>query len=148
MNKQEKFNLLMNEIYSDKTMFMLYFSSLISSDNISSADECREKLNQLDMIEVFLKEKSDEEYLNRIRSGIHLKQIMGHDLQSIQDGKDNMELIKRYMRGHNVFDIFYGRYKNSETELLTKYVELAPREDFADILNSIDRFIIFESRKK
>ena len=79
---------------------------------------------------------------------MHLKQIMGHDLQSIQDVKDNMELIKRYMRGHNVFDIFYGRYKNSETELLTKYVEFAPREDFADILTSIDRFIIFESRKK
>ena len=50
MNQQEKFNLLMNEIYSDKTMFMLYFSSLISSDNISSADECREKLNKLDML--------------------------------------------------------------------------------------------------
>lgn len=38
--------------------------------------------------------------------------------------------------------------KTAKTELLTKYVELAPREDFADILNSIDRFIIFESRKK
>ena len=102
--------------------------------------------SESDFYKIFLQKW--KEYLNRIRSGIHLKQIMGHDLQSIQDVKDNMELIKRYMRGHNVFDIFYGRYKNSETELLTKYVELAPREDFADILNSIDRFIIFESRKK
>ena len=102
--------------------------------------------SESDFYKIFLQKW--KEYLNRIRSGIHLKHIMGHDLQSIQDVKDNMELIKRYMRGHNVFDIFYGRYKNSETELLTKYVELAPREDFADILNSIDRFIIFESRKK
>lgn len=79
MNEQEKFNLLMNEIYRDKTMFMLYFSSLISSDNISSADECREKLNQLDMLEAFLKEKSDEEYLNRINDA---KRIIRADLKA------------------------------------------------------------------
>ena len=81
MNEQEKFNLLMNEIYSDKTMFMLYFSSLISSDNISSADECREKLNQLDMLEAFLKEKSDEEYLNRINDA---KRIIEADLSAFE----------------------------------------------------------------
>lgn len=78
MNEQEKFNLLMNEIYRDKTMFMLYFSSLISSDNISSVDECREKLNQLDMLEAFLKEKSDEEYLKRISDA---KRIVEADLK-------------------------------------------------------------------
>lgn len=81
MNEQEKFNLLMNEIYRDKTMFMLYFSSLISSDNISSADECREKLNQLDMLEAFLKEKSDEEYLNRINDA---KRIIKADLSAFE----------------------------------------------------------------
>ena len=81
MNEQEKFNLLMNEIYRDKTMFMLYFSSLISSDNISSADECREKLNQLDMLEAFLKEKSDEEYMNRINDA---KRIIEADLSAFE----------------------------------------------------------------
>lgn len=81
MNEQEKFNLLMNEIYRDKTMFMLYFSSLISSDNISSADECREKLNQLDMLEAFLKEKSDEEYLKRISDA---KRIIEADLSAFE----------------------------------------------------------------
>lgn len=81
MNEQEKFNLLMNEIYRDKTMFMLYFSSLISSDNISSADECREKLNQLDMLEAFLKEKSDEEYLKRISDA---KRIVEADLSAFE----------------------------------------------------------------
>lgn len=56
--------------------------------------------SESDFYKIFLQKW--KEYLNRIRSGIHLKQIMGHDLQSIQDVKDNMELIKRYMRGHNV----------------------------------------------
>lgn len=58
-----------------------------------------------------------------------------------------MEEIKIYLRGHNLYDIFYGRYKKEETELLIRYIELAPREDFADILDSIERFIYFESRK-
>lgn len=81
MNEQEKFNLLMNEIYSDRTMFLLYFSSLISSDNIYSADECREKLNQLDMLEGFLKEKSDEKYLKRINDA---KRIIRADLKAFE----------------------------------------------------------------
>lgn len=81
MNHQEKFNSLMKEIYSDKNMFMLYFSSLISSDNISSADECREKLNQLDMLEAFLREKSDEEYLKRISDA---KRIVEADLKDFK----------------------------------------------------------------
>ena len=81
MNQQEKFNSLMKEIYSDKAMVMLYFSSLISSENITSADECREKLNQLDMLETFLKEKSDEEYLKRISDA---KRIVEADLKDFK----------------------------------------------------------------
>ena len=52
------------------------------------------------------------------------------------------------MRGHNLYDIFYGKFKEKETELLRKYVELAPREDFQDILDAIDQFVYFDSRKK
>ena len=52
------------------------------------------------------------------------------------------------MRGHNLYDIFYGRFREQETELLRKYLELAPREDFADILDAIDAFVYFDSRKK
>lgn len=52
------------------------------------------------------------------------------------------------MRGHNVYDIFYGRYKKEETVLLKKYIDLAPREDFADILDAIDRFVYFDSRRR
>ena len=62
--------------------------------------------------------------------------------------KAHMEEIKIYMRGHNLFDIFYGRYRKEENELLTHYVELADREEFADILQAIDHFMYFESRKK
>ena len=58
-----------------------------------------------------------------------------------------MEEIKIYMRGHNLYDIYYGRYKENEQEILIRYIEKAPREDFADILDSIDRFLYFESRK-
>lgn len=59
-----------------------------------------------------------------------------------------MEEFKIHMRGHNVFDIFYGKYKKQETELLNRYIELADREEFADILDAIDRFLYFDSRKK
>ena len=58
-----------------------------------------------------------------------------------------MEEIRIYMRGHNMFDCFYGRFKKEENELLSRYVALAPREEFADILDAIDRFVYFESRK-
>ena len=75
-------------------------------------------------------------------------EVLGRDLESIQDIKDHIESFKIYMRGHNLYDIFYGRYRSQETELLRKYIDLAPRDDFADILDSIDRFVYFDSRKK
>ena len=37
------------------------------------------------------------------------------------------------MRGHNLYDIFYGRYKKQEAQILTQYIELAPREGFLQI---------------
>ena len=52
------------------------------------------------------------------------------------------------MRGHNLFEIFYGPYKAEEQELLKRYIDLAPREDFRDILDAVDHFIYFDSRKK
>ena len=96
--------------------------------------------------EIFLEKW--KEYLFRIRSGRHLTEILGHGLETVEDVKENMEEIKTYMRGHNLYDIFYGRYRAEEQELLTKYIDLAPREDFADILDSIDEFIYFAGRKK
>ena len=72
----------------------------------------------------------------------------GHDLAAVEDVKAHMEEIKTYLRGHNLFDIFYGPYKEQETELLKRYMELAPRKDFEDILNALERFPYFESRRK
>lgn len=88
------------------------------------------------------------EYLHRITSGRHLREILGKDLETADDVKQHMEEIRTYVRGHNLFDIFYGRYKEEETELLKKYIDLAPREDFRDILEAMERFPYFESHKK
>ena len=69
-------------------------------------------------------------------------------LPKVTDVKAHMEEIKIYLRGHNLYDIFYGRYREQEKEILGKYIDLADREEFKDILDAIDRFIYFESRKK
>lgn len=98
-----------------------------------------------DFYRIFLKKW--KEYLHRIKSGRHLKQVIGRDIRSVEDVKRYMEEIKIYMRGHNLFDIFYGKYREMETELLNRYIELAPREDFADILAAIEQFVYFESKK-
>ena len=89
-----------------------------------------------------------KEYLHRIKSGKHLQEIIGGKIETIDDVKRYMEEIKVYMRGHNLYDIFYGRFKERESELLQQYIKLAPKEDFSDILESINRFIYFENRKK
>lgn len=89
-----------------------------------------------------------KEYLHRIKSGKHLQEIIGCDLKTVDDVKRYMEEIKVYMRGHNLYDIFYGKYKEHESELLQQYIRLAPKEDFADILESVNRFIYFENRRK
>lgn len=72
----------------------------------------------------------------------------GDTFTSPQDMKEHMEEIKTYMRGHNLFDIFYGRYKKEEKDLLKKYIEIAPRDEFSDILDAADSFIYFQSKTK
>ena len=89
-----------------------------------------------------------KEYLHKIKSGKHLIEVLGHDLETVEDIKEHMEEIRIYLRGHNLFDIFYGAFKERETELLKQYIEVAPREDFQDILDAVERFVYFESRAK
>ena len=60
----------------------------------------------------------------------------------------DMELIKIYVRGHNLFDIFYGRCRSELTDVLKRYIDAAPRENFKDILDAIDSFVYFENRRK
>ena len=88
-----------------------------------------------------------KEYLHKIRSGRQLKSMIGHDIRTVEDVKANMEEIKIYMRGHNLYDIFYGPHKKRENELLQEYIRIAPREDFQDILDAVEHFTYFESRK-
>lgn len=95
--------------------------------------------------EIFLEKW--KEYLHRLTSGKHLREVLGRDFETVADVKAHMEEIKIYLRGHNLFDLFYGRYKEEETSLLKRYLELAPREDFQDILDALERFPYFESRK-
>ena len=89
-----------------------------------------------------------KQYLYRIKSGRRLVEVLGKRIETIEDLKEHFEEFKIYMRGHNLYDIFYGRYKENETELLKAYLELAPKEDFKDILEAVDKFVYFDSRKK
>lgn len=88
------------------------------------------------------------EYLHRTRSGRHLTQVLGQNLETEEDIKEHMEEIKIYIRGHDLYNIFYVPYKKQETDLLRKYIDLAPREDFQDILEAIEKIPFFENRKR
>lgn len=89
-------------------------------------------------------------YLYKLKCAKNMETKAGLVIRTIEDLKNNMETYKIYMRGHNVFDIFYGRYhdRKEQMALLQKYIEHAPKEIFEDILSSIDHFIYFENRKK
>lgn len=99
------------------------------------------------------------EYLYRLQSGRQLAQVLHPEkapsasgdpdlFRTEDDVRAHMEDIRIHLRGHNLYDLFYGRVKKHETEVLSRYIDLAPREDFADILDHIDAFIYFASRKK
>lgn len=89
------------------------------------------------------------EYLNKMVSVKHMAAKTGIRIRTLEDVKEHMEEIRIYVRGHNLYDIFYGRYKGErEEEILTRYIEEAPRETFADILDAIDSFVYFENRRK
>ena len=92
--------------------------------------------------------KKYREYLYRLSSVRLMEQKTGIKIRSKQDLENNLENIKIYVRGHNLYDIFYGRYKGEqENEILIRYIQKAPRKVFEDILNTIDKFVFFESKK-
>ena len=73
---------------------------------------------------------------------------LGTTIDSREDIIANMENIRIYVRGHNLYDIFYGRYKGErEREILNRYIEEADRDTFKDILDAIDSFVYFENKK-
>lgn len=88
-------------------------------------------------------------YLYKLPSMKRMCRIKNVRIANKQDLKNNMENIRIFVRGHNLYDIFYGRYRNdAETEILEKYIDVAPKENFANILDAIDRFVYFENRRK
>lgn len=123
--------ILVGQNNTGKTVVLDALRTVIGNYEIGEEDFLEDYPN----IEIRVSLKIQEEDLKRF----HKKKT--------EDVKAHMEEIKIHMRGHNLYDIYYGRYKEQETELLTKYIEIAPREDFEDILTSIEQFIYFESRK-
>lgn len=91
-----------------------------------------------------------KQYLYNLKSAKVMFEKTGIEVNTLEDLKNNVETIKIYLRGHNLFDIFYGKYKSREeqTKMLKAYVSIAPREAFKDILDTIDSFVYFDSRKK
>lgn len=90
-----------------------------------------------------------KDYLYRLSSTKRMIKATGIRIRSKKDIKENFESFKIYVRGHNLFDIFYGRYKkDAQTEILRKYIEIAPRDTFKDIFDAIDSFVYFENRKR
>ena len=93
--------------------------------------------------------KKFKDYLFRISSVKKLQRTKNIRFKSKQDIKEHIEDIKIYVRGHNLFDIFYGRYHGTdEQKILKRYIDAAPRETFQDIFDAIDSFVYFENRKK
>ena len=72
--------------------------------------------------------KKYKDYLFKLNSFKKLLRTKNFRIKNKQDIKDHIEDIKIYVRGHNLFDIFYGRYHGTaEQEILKKYIDVAPR---------------------
>lgn len=91
-----------------------------------------------------------KQYLYRIKSVVSMNEKLGIKINSKEDLKKHIETVKIYVRGHNLFNIFYRKYRGKEKEnnILKAYINESKREDFKDILFAIDKFIYFENRKK
>ena len=89
-----------------------------------------------------------KEYLYRLVSTKKMLEKLNIAIETRQDIIDNMENIRKYVRGHNLYDIFYGRYKGEkENAILRAYIDAAPRENFDDIFDAIDNFVYFNNRR-
>ena len=64
--------------------------------------------------------KKFKDYLFKLNSVKRMQRTLNIRIRSKQDIKDNIESIKIYVRGHNLFDIFYGRYHGSDEQAILK----------------------------
>ncbi len=131
---------------TDRNVLVLKYYSF---ENYFLFPEIMAKIGVVDSVDAFydILWKKYNEYLYKLTSMKRMKFKLGISIKSKQDLIDHIEDIRIYVRGHNLYDIFYGKYKSSETEILMRYIEEAPREIFADILDKIDKFVYFDSRK-
>ena len=89
-----------------------------------------------------------KEYLFKLKSMKNMCERLNLTIKRREDIIDNMENIRIYVRGHNLYDIFYGRYKGEkERDILNRYIEEADRDTFKDILDAIDSFVYFDNKK-
>ncbi len=134
------------EVQRQNVLILKYYSF----ENYFLNPEVMTQIGVVESVDAFWETLFDkwQQYLHRIKSGVHLIEVLGKDIESVEELKENYESFKIYMRGHNLYDIFYGPFKKQEKELLRKYLEIAPREDFEDILNAIESFVYFEGRRK
>lgn len=134
------------EVQRQNVLILKYYSF----ENYFLNPEVMTQIGVVESVDAFWETLFDkwQQYLHRIKSGVHLIEVLGKDIESVEELKENYENFKIYMRGHNLYDIFYGPFKKQEKELLRKYLEIAPREDFEDILNAIESFVYFEGRRK
>lgn len=122
-----------------------------SFENYFLVPEVMEKIGVIKKTEDFynILWQKYKDYLYKLGSVKRMIKTTGIRINSKEDIKKNMETIKIYVRGHNLFDIFYGKYKgDAQTEILRKYIDVAPRDTFKDIFDAIDAFVYFENRKK
>ncbi len=120
-----------------------------SFENYFLFPEVMEKIGVVESVDSFydILWAKYQEYLYRLSSVKKMLAKLKITINSRSDIIEQMENIRIYVRGHNLYDIFYGKYKKRENEILTRYIEAAPREIFADILDKIDSFVFFDSRK-
>ena len=130
-------NVLILKYYSFENYFL----------NPSVMAACGVVASEEEFYEIFLDRW--REYLHKIRSGQQLLEVMGRDFETVQDVKEHMEEIRIHLRGHNLYDIYYGKYRDQEEELLTRYIDLAPPGGFRGYFwTRLRGFIYFQNRRK
>lgn len=133
---------------TDRNVLILKYYSF---ENYFLDPEVMSEIGVVESVDAFydiLYEKYNE-YLYKLKSTRNMLEKTGITISCRQDIIDNMEYIRTYVRGHNLYDIFYGRYKGrKETAILRKYIDAAPKSNFDDIFEAIDRFVYFNNRVK
>lgn len=133
---------------TDRNVLILKYYSF---ENYFLDPEVMSEIGVVESVDAFydiLYEKYNE-YLYKLKSTRNMLEKTGITISCRQDIIDNMEYIRTYVRGHNMYDIFYGRYKGrKETAILRKYIDAAPKSNFDDIFEAIDRFVYFNNRVK